>query len=558
MKFLKTLLAGIDAAWPTLKYVAFGIYYAWILICYSSSVLFSFAVHVEGISLQSQMYILSTLALACTLLASTLFNKLSVRISSRVNSSLLAGLIALASMCCIIFGSLNFDTLWIFTVGCVLSGVATAFVALRFGMLHSLLPSNKVFSTMGASMLLAGFIYFVVIGLPSGVGVALCALLPLLAVLATTGKDVHAERNEDGSGRLYILVDGEERNMASRPPLGDTSSEFGKPLPRGFFPSLVVAIAIFSAMAGFYSGLGAEFSSDSQMLVSTHLSNMAVFVVLLAVIAMLCANTILEEHFNMSKLYYPLIVFACFCIIILPLAGGYNAVQYTLIRSSYTLFILFMWTLLAYIAHWSRLNFVKVFGFGRGASALGTAIGWLVALQVSEQVYNNSDLTRNLAIIMAFALIVLSMILLKEDAINRVFSWTENAALAPSLVAAVNAEVAAEVEGFDSTQLDVGGADAEPAIQDEISAVASRYARIVEREDLWEGACREMAEKFNLTSREREVLFLLGRRLTVEQIAAELCVSFNTAKSHVRHIYARCGIHSRKELFTYINTMYND
>jgi LuxR family maltose regulon positive regulatory protein len=49
-----------------------------------------------------------------------------------------------------------------------------------------------------------------------------------------------------------------------------------------------------------------------------------------------------------------------------------------------------------------------------------------------------------------------------------------------------------------------------------------------------------------LTEREREVLRLLPSRLTLGEIAAELFVSRNTLKFHMRAIYRKLGVESRR------------
>ena len=57
-----------------------------------------------------------------------------------------------------------------------------------------------------------------------------------------------------------------------------------------------------------------------------------------------------------------------------------------------------------------------------------------------------------------------------------------------------------------------------------------------------------LAQRFGLTKREAEVaaLFLQGRSMSY--IAEKTFVSENTIKTHVQHIYRKCGVHSKQEL----------
>ena len=68
------------------------------------------------------------------------------------------------------------------------------------------------------------------------------------------------------------------------------------------------------------------------------------------------------------------------------------------------------------------------------------------------------------------------------------------------------------------------------------------------RNDPFELACDIMTRKFGLTERERDVLSILACGRPLADIEQELCVAHNTAKTHVRHLYAKLGVHSREEL----------
>ena len=63
---------------------------------------------------------------------------------------------------------------------------------------------------------------------------------------------------------------------------------------------------------------------------------------------------------------------------------------------------------------------------------------------------------------------------------------------------------------------------------------AGRYAMLVSR--------------FGLTAREAEVLALLADGADAASVASQLVVSHSTANTHIRHIYAKLGVHSRQEL----------
>lgn len=58
----------------------------------------------------------------------------------------------------------------------------------------------------------------------------------------------------------------------------------------------------------------------------------------------------------------------------------------------------------------------------------------------------------------------------------------------------------------------------------------------------------EFAERYQLTEREREILAVFAQGRSMSYIADKLCVSENTIRTHVRHIYTKCGAHNKQEL----------
>jgi DNA-binding CsgD family transcriptional regulator len=85
--------------------------------------------------------------------------------------------------------------------------------------------------------------------------------------------------------------------------------------------------------------------------------------------------------------------------------------------------------------------------------------------------------------------------------------------------------------------------------------VAQTQREMGERDDAGHGgqdvlaaSCDELAGACGLTPREREILELLARGRTKAHIAEAFFISENTVRNHVKHIYAKLGVHDRQEL----------
>ena len=64
----------------------------------------------------------------------------------------------------------------------------------------------------------------------------------------------------------------------------------------------------------------------------------------------------------------------------------------------------------------------------------------------------------------------------------------------------------------------------------------------------YDGVCAALADKRNLSAREREILPYIARGHRPAYVADLLCISEHTVRTHLRNMYRKLGINSREEL----------
>ena len=73
-------------------------------------------------------------------------------------------------------------------------------------------------------------------------------------------------------------------------------------------------------------------------------------------------------------------------------------------------------------------------------------------------------------------------------------------------------------------------------------------------DSLREEACLAVAERCNLSPRQREVLILLSKGYSAAAIERELCISNATVRSHTYQVYGKTGVSSRQELIDLVDS----
>lgn len=81
------------------------------------------------------------------------------------------------------------------------------------------------------------------------------------------------------------------------------------------------------------------------------------------------------------------------------------------------------------------------------------------------------------------------------------------------------------------------------------SRLAREYARVLHKDNLYnEAELEDIKKKYSLTEREGELLDLLLKGNSIDEICQLCSISSNTLRKHITNIYRKLGIHSRPEL----------
>ncbi len=508
--FIARFILDIDEQWPSLKFLGFGCYYAWIWLSYNSSVLLPNAsVAAETTSSVHMMYLVSTFALAAALILASIFSKTSTRLVDNRLFGLFMGLLAGAATVGTNLG-LAFDLYALFIISAALTGLGTSWVALRLGSVYATAPARQGTMYIAVSFIFACLLYFVAIGLPRTAGLVFTALLPVMAALFSV-----MMFKEDSA------LDAEATEHSGRPAFG-------------FFVRFVLAIFIFAVVVGVIRG------SMIMTQTATSLNEEGSIVVFgtacVAVIIFLLVG-LTRRDFNIGRFYYPVILVTAAGILITPLFGeAARGVEGQIINIAYATFVMIIWCLLAHVSYTSELSPVRVFGWGRGASALGTAIGWLFGSWFGSFLVQNTPVSITVSVVLIFVLFIVFMLIFNERQVNDVLHGADDKDASEELrqAEASRHEFSYVPERLDAAEAGGRSSEGEPG------------------EDAWTRAARSIAQRYMLSPREEDVLLLFSKGRTINFIAEELVISFNTAKTHVRHIYVKTGVHTRQELIDLI------
>lgn len=483
--------------WPAAKYLTYSFWRSWILVVYTAPIWSYIANPAQAEACSFGMYVWSTIAFSLLTALIALFHRRTARLLANRFVMCASGVAASLGMVMEYAGAYLADASSpLFAAGALLTGVGTAFIAVRAGQIYASTRPVVAVTNTALSELASGLVFFFVVGTVPAIALLVAAVLPLAAALMT-----------------LFDRDGATESSAERPDAQLDAAT--RRASVGAFARFLVIVALFTFVASLTKGMFAL--QDAQASLAS--GELGVSLVILVSFGLVLFSS-LRSLFNFGAVYYPLVLMLAVALVIAFSSSVGSEPAAAVIVLVYCLFSLFMWCLLAYLARSDYWSPVQVFGWGRSVFALGSLAG-LVTGERYPQLGIADSQTLVVGLVLAFLLVAASMLIFRESDVRKI----------------INA-------GWLAADRTIAEADAAAAAIPASSANVSEDARL-------DGEGVVDAESFaadhNLTMREREVFVLMLRGRDARSIGEALVISDNTAKAHIRSIYAKTGVHTRQE-----------
>lgn len=481
-----------DSQWPAAKYLTYAFWRSWILSVYTAPIWSIFSAGEVAGSAFLGMYLLSTLAyVVVCILCAVGYRRVAGLLNRRV--PMLA--LGVASTAGVLLEYADLGLIGggpgaLFAVGAILTGVCTAPISIRAGQIYAHTRPTVAVSNTALSEVASGLIYFFVALNEPVISLAVVATLPFMAsLMSCLGK---------------ADIEPRERNAAK-----DQASR-----PIAALARFLVVVFLITFIAYCVRGMFLTENSGQTTRINAIAISLVVF--LSFGIALICA---FSRSFSFTWLYYPIVLLLGVACLLLFTAEGMGKWPLVMVVCIYSLTSLFNWGMLTYAAKSDYWDPIEVFGFGRAAFALGSLAG-LIAITWLGLGHVGSQATQFLGIGFAAVLVTCVLVIFREKDIVEITNagW-----------------LASENEKRpDPTDYEVDVLETEPIA---VAAVVETRVLTVD----------EYADERNFTRRERDVFPLMLQGRGSKSIAEKLVISDNTAKSHIRSIYAKCGVHTRAE-----------
>ena len=481
-----------DSQWPAAKYLTYAFWRSWILSVYTAPIWSIFAAGEVAAAAFLNMYLFSTLAyIVVCVLCAVGYRKVADLLNRRV-PMLALGVVSTVGVLLEYadLGLIGGEPGALFAAGAILTGVCTAPISIRAGQIYAHTRPTVAVSNTALSEVASGLIYFFVALNEPVIFLTVVAALPFMAsLMSCLGK---------------VDIEPRERNAAK-----DQASR-----PIAALARFLVVVFLITFIAYCVRGMFLTENSGQNTRINAIAISLVVF--LSFGIALICA---FSRSFSFTWLYYPIVLLLGVACLLLFTAEGMGKWPLAMVVCIYSLTSLFNWGMLTYAAKSDYWDPIEVFGFGRAAFALGSLAG-LIAITWLGLGHVGPQAMQFLGIGFAAVLVACVLVIFREKDIVEITNagW-----------------LASENE----KRPDPADYEADVLETEPIAMAAAVETRVL--------TVDEYADERNFTRRERDVFSLMLQGRGSKSIAEKLVISDNTAKSHIRSIYAKCGVHTRSE-----------
>ncbi len=381
-------------------------------------------------------------------------------------------------------------------VGAVVSGAASPVIALGWGIVYCRLDARGAAAHTAGSFVMSGALYVAVCSLPSPLDVLAVAALPLACVASLVACDRVRAGATQGSEA------GGGRASTPRETLASKLSDLA--LARGGQGRLLLGIFLTMLVCGglrvYIMHLDVDVYTDPLL--------MAAPIALVSLLFLAYGASVSRTSLNLGALYRTTLPLFATAIAATAIANLPDArISFLVVTAGATLIDMVTWVLLVEVSRTTHFPALLVFAMGRLAIHAGMATGELAALRFQQ------DMTAFFAVSIVMLLVVAGYLFADRDA---------TFAFEPPLAQ----ELPRSPDGQHPVTLSQG-----------LDAIAGRYG---------------------LSPRETDVFRLWATRHGSRSIEERLALSPATVKTHLRHIYEKCQVHSRAELLSLIEETLGD
>lgn len=485
--------------WPNLMFLGLGAWWAWSWLTFSSSRLYSHLAgdfHLPGVLL---LYLISTVFLIASLLASALmWRRLTPALDRRSTTLCFGALCTLATLGVVAGGELDCKPL--FFASTALTGIGSCVLCLKSGRIYGSVSLSEALIAGGISVVTAAGLYFVGIGLPHGLDIAFIAVLPLVSALL-----------------LAIPVNDPFASAVH----GDSEALPFKAPERRMFRRVITAACIVAFTAGVAKGITSVNGDPATFATSASIS---IFVIGLAGLMGIALISRAKGAHGIKALYTILMVAGIaemFATIF-----GFN-IYYLMIGKECLWLVFFCF--IAYMVFKFNFSAIRSFGIAAALYFISSLAGWVIGACVAPSYA--LDLTVRAGVGVGLAALVMLTLL---------FVLTESD---------VRGIVEQSFEGMDVHHQEQGIA---VAVGRDAVDLPEEGTPLVPEDVATDDLSRARDPLYGLSNRELEVLGLFAQGRSANWIADHFVISKNTVRTHLRNAYAKLGVHTRQELLDFL------